>query len=303
MMGGLTILMLVALLLLLAAGAALLMHRLTHPPRRTFATQVARDLPTDPGDLGLAFEATTVALSGGRQVELWIVAGGSEAGPTVVMLHGWGDGRLGELAWLEMVRPEAGRVVLFDQRGHGESQGGACQWGPGEAADAVEIISHLAGREPGRPIVLFGYSMGAAVAIEAATRTDLPQLKAIVADSPYRYPRDAVRRFLRMQGLPGWPLLPLAAVAMRMRCPAFADRDTVKQAGQLRQRLLVLHGAEDRVTPLAHASAIANAAARATLEVFADADHLQPATLEPERYRRAVGRCLREAAAQTPATE
>lgn len=292
-MPGLLILMLIALVLVLVAGGAAVAHRLTHPPRLTYGTQVARELPTDPHDLGFAFTTRAIPLERGRSLEAWEVEGGREDGPTLIMLHAWGNGRLGQLAWLNVLQPVAGRLVLFDQRGHGESSEFTCEWGGGECADARAVIEDVRLREPGRPIVLFGCSMGAMVAIETAIAAGPERVAGVIADSPYRHPAEAVRQYMRMRHLPTWPLVELAAIVMRFSCPAFADYDTTDRAAQLRQPLLVFHGADDAVVPLEHASAIVAAAADARLEVFVGAAHLKCAQ-HPLRYQRAVARFLRE---------
>ena len=285
LMSGLMLLMSIALAVVLLTGAAGVVYALRHPPRRTFATQIARGLPTHPGEMDLLYQQQTVRTPDGDEIELWLVEGEAADGPTVVMLHGWGDGRLGQLLRMEQVRPAAGRVVLFDQRGHGESPHPCCDWGATERADAAAIIAHLRQEGEHGPIVLWGESLGAVVAIDVAAND--ADIAGVIADSPYRYASEPVRHYLEGRRLPTFALLPLVRMGMRLACGRQWRelQDTARSAERMTQPLLVLHGGADRVAAIAGARAIAEAAPAGRLEVFDDADHLEAAELEPARYR------------------
>src|SRR5688572_8403335 len=101
-MWGLIILLAVALALLVLIATAVTAHVLTHPPRRTEGVAVARGEPTNPVEAGAKEYTThTLMFPDGRKIELWDVRGERPDGPLTVMLHGWGDSRLGELIWLD----------------------------------------------------------------------------------------------------------------------------------------------------------------------------------------------------------
>ncbi len=61
------------------------------------------------------------------------------------------------------------RVVMYDQRGHGESVG-ISNLGRGEEEDLLALIECLGSG----PVVVAGYSLGARVAVAAAARSDRP---------------------------------------------------------------------------------------------------------------------------------
>ena len=60
-------------------------------------------------------------------------------------------------------------TLCFNFRGVGVS-GGAHDGGRGEQDDLGAVIGHLAGRYPGRPLLLAGYSFGAVVALAVGCR-------------------------------------------------------------------------------------------------------------------------------------
>ena len=86
---------------------------------------------------------------------------------TFVISHGFTGSRLrSELRRNADVLSQVGRVVLFDQRGHGESKG-KCSFGMNEPLDLDAAVS-WARELSDRPVVTVGFSMGAASAVRHA---------------------------------------------------------------------------------------------------------------------------------------
>ena len=116
-------------LALAGAGVVLLtMRMLTRPTRRTYASALARGRAGDPSELEghpqgrWEWRAWTFA-SRGLEFPAWEIQGLDEAGPTVVLTHGWGDSRIGGLGRVPWLARVASRVVLWDMAGHGEAPG------------------------------------------------------------------------------------------------------------------------------------------------------------------------------------
>ncbi len=282
----LIVLLLVALAALVLLAVAALIHQLRHPPRKTFAAALARDLPTDPADLGLTAEAVTFELQDRRSTPGWIVTGHRMDGPTVVFVHGFGDSRYGALTWTDLLLPYASSVVFFDQRGQGESDSPASTGGIAEIQDLRGIIERQL-PDTTRPIVLFGCSLGANTAIAAAV--DATRVRGVVADSPYRFWDEPVRAIFSARRYPAWPIIPLAGLWLRLTMGRRGfPFDRAQDAARLRCPLLVLHSTDDALCPYASAQAIADAASHGRIVAFEQADHLELATADPARYRDAL---------------
>lgn len=226
---------------------------LTRPARRGYAWAVSKGLPGEPSELSsprrfdrFEFSRDGVAFVG------WSIDGGSSAGPVVVLTHGWADSKVGGLTRAEAVAPCASRVIAWDLRGHGES-GGTSTLGLEEKADLLALIETL---ESDRPVVLFGWSLGAGVSIAAAVECD--RVEAVIAESPYRLATTPARNVLLARFMPWRINLPLA---MRLIGSASAWRrfDRCEIASRLRVPLLVLHGADDPVAPVDDGRSIAEA--------------------------------------------
>jgi uncharacterized protein len=115
---------------------------------------------------------------------------------TVIISHGYRAAR-------SFLRPVAAieyamgyNVLLFDFRGHGESEGVFTSGGKVEVLDleAAILAANVQPETLPHSILIHGFSMGAAVALLLPPR---PEVAAIVADSPYARSDDILRRLIR----------------------------------------------------------------------------------------------------------
>ncbi len=295
---GLVALLLMAGLLVACAAVVATWWSLTHPPRRTYASALARGRPGDPSELPVSRAFTSWRFTHDREsLAVWDIPGDDPLGPIVLMLHGWGDSRLGALSRLPAVLPVASRVLAIDLPGHGESSG---QSSVGHReAEAVEAIvdslareseeadhrrAGLAGLADGasppatRRFVLFGWSMGAGVAIDATSRlAGDARLAGVIAEAPYRHAITPARNMLRLRALPsGWNLR--AALAMMRMSGSRVSRgsrpfDRAALAARIAVPMLVIHGELDEISPIEDGRAIAAATPRTRLIELAGASH------------------------------
>jgi len=288
MMWGLLLLLLAGLALVLLIGAAMIVRAIARPPRKTYAHALAKGDPTDPSELGRAAEAVTFRLPDETTTPGWIIAGDAPDGPTVVILHGFGDSRFGAMTRIAMLGPHASRLVVFDLRGQGESTATYCRGGETEVADAIAILNQLGDRR----VVLLGYSMGGQIAMAVAGRLAQrgdERVIGVIADGPYRRWQTPIVGTLRCKGLPAFPLVPLARamIVLGMGRAVLFDRGV--DAGAMRCPMLILHGEADPVCPIEEARSLAEASPAATLVTFEEGTHLDLDACDPARYQDAVG--------------
>lgn len=240
---------------------------LTHPPRRTYASAVARGLPGEPGDLCPArrFERWSFRDPRGRDLPVWDIQSDDPSGPVVVLAHGWGDSKIGGLMRVEALAPLASRLILWDFPGHGEAPGW-CSLGPLEAKTLQALVRELTlgdkgtGAE-GPSVVLYGWSLGAVACIESGAAA-LPELLLVMAESPYRARGTPARNVLKAKGLPHrltlTPALALVALFGREKRREFFGFDCAAAAARSCVPICTLNGSEDVVSPPEDASSIAN---------------------------------------------
>ena len=187
----------------------------------------------------------------GVPFDVWVLEHPSPCA-RLLLCHGYfaDRGQVTDLA--RCLRERGYEIILFELRGHGNHPG-PYTLGIREAEDAVAILGWASGRDRAAPLPVgvLGFSMGAAVVCQAATRCK--EVRAVVTDSlyPQFFPvlRQAIRERYHLPAVPWvWVTWWCAQVALRGR---LAPRDPVRLAQHLQQPLLAIQGGEDhRVSPL-----------------------------------------------------
>lgn len=210
----LCIVLLGALCLLLVVALWLMARMLLRPPRMTDGKAMYLLKRLSPGDLGLKFENTrftVVDRANNKPIQLaaWWIPHPAAAGKCVVLIHGYGDAKVGAIAWAPMWHSLGYHILAIDLRAHGESGGRFTTAGFFERHDVGQVLDQLRAAMPGetRSIVLFGISLGAAVALATARLRD--DIAALILESPFVTYQRAVLAHARNQKLPGRVLQPL----------------------------------------------------------------------------------------------
>ena len=198
---------------------------------------------------------------------------GPASGRSAVLLHGMAESRAALIGRGEVLAAAGWSVLLADSRSQGRSDGRFATFGAREADDVRCWLDALAMRVgPGFRPILWGRSMGAAIAVRAASID--PRVAALVLEAPYADLRVSLRAWLARARLPGW----LAGMALHRAgklAGASLDRPRpVDLAPQVHLPVLILCGERDPIAPPAEARRLADAfpTPAELIEVF-DARH------------------------------
>ena len=232
-----------ALLLLVVTGAVGCMppswaaNALLHPGRRP-VTQ-------NPGP---SVEAVQLDGAGVQLKGWWFRAPAPKRG-TVVYLHGVADNRGSSIGIAQHFLPRGFDVIAYDSRAHGESGGDACTYGYYEKQDLKQVLD----RVEARPVVLFGVSLGGAVALQAAA--DDARIAAVIAVSTF-----SDLRTVGSERVPFFASKGNIAEAFRMAEQEGKfradDVSPMAAAPRIAAPVLLIHGARDDETPPAHSQRI-----------------------------------------------
>jgi pimeloyl-ACP methyl ester carboxylesterase len=211
---------------------------------------------------------------------------------TVVFLHGWDMDGTSMLGWAEALSERGWRGVAVDLRNFGKSGRAPAGYGTREARDVAALVDALRSRgEAAGPVVLFGVSYGAATALFAEPLLR-GRIDGIIAMEPFGNAADAIRDLARherdapAQGVnriaQGWARLRHGDAGIERAIDAAGARlgldlaaiDTSVPLAQSRTCTLLLHGARDRLIPVAIARRLAAAAPAARYLELADENHL-----------------------------
>ncbi len=194
-----------------------------------------------PEQVGLTgVEVVTLTTEDGNSVVVWLHAGPPDA-PMVVYFQG-NAGNLGNRAerFKRFTRQGFGWAALA-YRGSNGSTGT-----PSEAplmADAAQLIALLQDRDPDRPLIYYGESLGTGIVTQLATTH--PPAK-LVLEAPYTSIPDAA----------------VFGTAPASLAVLFKNQfRTIDHIADVTAPLLILHGTEDQVIPFAHGQQVYQAAA------------------------------------------
>lgn len=165
-------------------------------------------------------------------IEIWYIPG-REKGPTVVFCHG----NAGNLRFPKVRRDRflaihqtGANLWAFDYRGYGYSQGTPSEKACYEDAAAVHQMARQA-HHPGSPFILFGRSLGGAVATYLATEVQCPDL--LILESTFTSAPAVVASWSH----------PSIAGFMNNRF------DSLKRFSDLQCPLRMIHGTKDFIVP------------------------------------------------------
>lgn len=247
---------------LVCAGAYFLQERLVYFPG-------AAPL-RDPSSVGLAFEERRARTADGLALHAWwIPAEGARA--AVLVSHGNAGSIEGRLHLARAFHEMGFGVLLYDYRGYGGNAGRPDEEGTYLDAEAAwELLTRELAQPPGS-IVLYGESLGGAVAVELARRR--PEAAALVIEASFTS--------LAEVGARAYPWLPVRWLARHRY-------ESIEKVGALALPILVLHSPEDDVVPIEQGRALCAAAGtRARLVTTRGSHNAGGFTLEPG-YRAAV---------------
>jgi pimeloyl-ACP methyl ester carboxylesterase len=229
-------------------------NALLHPPRRP-VTQVPK----------VKFEK--VDLDVGIHLVGWMFRTEQPRRGLLVYLHGLGDNRASGISIAQHFNAKGFDVLAYDSRAHGESGGDACTYGFYEKRDLSRALDKLGGG----PIVAFGVSLGAGIALQAAAED--PRIALVVAVAPISDLRTASAErapfFASRANIDKAFRIAEAEAAFRVD-----EVNPAAAAAKIHAPVLVIHGAADEETPPAHSERVYRAlAGPKKLVLVPGADH------------------------------
>ena len=220
-------------------GLALLLY--IFQSHLVFYPETGREFTATPSQVGLAYEDIHLNTSDGISLHGWYIPAPQPRG-TVLFLHGNAGNISHRLDSVQMFHRLGYSTLIFDYRGYGDSGGTPTEQGTYRDAEAAWRYLIEQRHIPSCRIVLFGESLGGAVAAWLAARQ---KPAALVIASGFTSVPDFAQHI--------YPYLPVRWLA-RMRY------DTRENLRFVTAPVLIAHSPEDEIIPFEHGRALFAAA-------------------------------------------
>lgn len=206
-----------------------------------FVYYPSRRLEASPDQVGLNYESVYFTTEDGLRLHGWYVPA-ARVRATLLFFHGNAGNISFWLYSLKIFNQLDVDTFIIDYRGYGLSEGRPTE--SGTYRDAMAAWRYLTVERgiPGKRIILFGQSLGAAIATWLATQV---QPAALIIESAFTSVRDVARKHY-----PLWP----ASLLVWIQYP------TIDRIAQVACPVLIVHSRSDEIVPFAHAEHLLKAA-------------------------------------------
>ncbi len=221
------------------AGLALLLY--FFQSRMVFYPETGREIVATPAQLGLLYEDVQLKTSDGISLHGWFIPATAPRG-TVLFLHGNAGNISHRLDSVQMFHRLGYSTLIFDYRGYGNSAGTPTEQGTYRDAEAAWLYLEEQKHISGCRIVLFGESMGGAIAAWLAARQ---KPAALVISSGFTSVPDLAQQI--------YPFLPV-------RWLARIHYDTREYLRSVTAPVFIAHSPHDEIVPYEQGQALYDAA-------------------------------------------
>ncbi len=240
-----------------------------------------RGYTTTPADAGLSFEDLRLKTRDGVSIAAWYIPHPDPKG-SVLFCHGNAGNMSDRLHSIKLLHDMGFSIMIFDYSGFGLSEGRPTERGTYEDADAAWRYLIETKREPPERVVLFGRSLGGAVAIELAKRLmnlptgpgksgvagAVPQPAGLAVESTFTSLLDI--------GRVHYPFLPIRLLLTYRYA-------SIEKVGNISCPKLFMHGRDDTVIPLSNGRKLFEAAAEPKQFIETPGEHNEAGfTYSPE---------------------
>jgi len=201
----------------------------------------SRKITATPAKIGLDFEPVTITTSDNVRIKGWFVPAEKAKG-VLLFFHGNAGNISHRLDSLAIFHRLGLSTLIIDYRGYGESEGRISEQGTYLDAEASwRYLTETKGIAP-EEVVIFGRSLGGAVAANLATRT---RPAGLILESVFSSVPDMAAQL--------YPILPVRLLARY-------QYNVKKAVRSITCPVLVIHSRDDDIIPFAHGVKVYEAA-------------------------------------------
>ena len=233
----------------------------------------SRKITATPAKIGLDFEPVTITTSDNVRIKGWFVPAEKAKG-VLLFFHGNAGNISHRLDSLAIFHHLGLSTLIIDYRGYGESEGRISEQGTYlDAGASWRYLTETKGIAP-EEIVIFGRSLGGAVAANLATRT-LPA--GLILESVFSSVPDMAAQL--------YPILPVRLLARY-------EYDVKKMVQGISCPVLVIHSRDDDIIPFTHGVKVYETAVGTKEFLEISGGHNEGFLVSGSRYQQGLARFL-----------
>ncbi len=268
--------------LLLAVLALVALSLWVRATERSHVYFPARAIDETPAQHGLQYEDVWLTTPDGVKLNGWFLPSPHPTGWTILLLHGNAGNISHRLEKYALLLETGASVFALDYRGYGRSSGEPDE--TGTYVDAEAAYQYLTAQRHIAPqrIVVYGESLGSAVAVDLASHA---KIGGLILEEAFTSAADV--------GQAMYPFLP-------MRWLLRTRYDSLSKIGRIQAPLLIFHSRDDEFFPLRHAERLLSAAPPPKQLVELHGGHNDAFLVSADLYRAALHRFLSALPAAAP---
>lgn len=223
--------------------------------------------------IGREYEDVAFTTADGLIIRGWFIPALKPSTRTLVICHGLGANRTNFMSFCPIGDGLEANVLIFDFRGHGDSDGHTVSFGCWEKLDVLAAADFLRRERPeqAHELLGLGISMGASSLAQAAAELE-PPFDAVILDSCFASAVELTDQILA--GFPPMirPCLTLAGVPIAsVHAGCWMDQvRPIDCVARVRAPLLIIHARGDSLIPAEHAERIFEQAVQPKLKWITD---------------------------------
>lgn len=225
-----------------------------------------KDYMVTPDHAHLTYEKVWLEPEPGIRIRGWYFPAKEGGGKTVMLCHGNAGNISHRLESAHFLLGLGANVLLFDYRGYGESSGTPSEEGVYSDAETAYRWLREEKHVEASDIIIFGRSLGGAVAVELARREPC---RGLIVESSFTSAADFGRKM--------FPFLPIRLLLKY-------HFDSINKIGELSCPVLITHSAEDDLVPYQMGKRLFDAANSPKKFIQLSGGHNERLYFSDERY-------------------
>ena len=245
-----------------------------------------------PADFGLEYMDVSFPSRDGLILRGWWLEAGDD-NPVIVVVHGSEGNRAHPaermLGITKDLVSHGYNILMFDMRGHGESEGEHISAGYYERNDVLGAIDYIKQRDTETKIGVLGFSMGAATSLMAVAESE--EIDAVVADCAYADIVSIIEsEFSKRSSLPKFFIPIILFITRNIYDVDFTAIIPEEAVREISVPVFIIHGEQDDMVPVQHAYRLKEASQNpeSKLWIVPEAQHGNSYLVGPTEYREQV---------------